>query len=237
MELYLDLLSQPCRSVYMFAKLLKIPFDYKKVDLAAGQQYGEEFGKISMVRRVPVLKEGTFVLTESTAILQYLAQKHKGADHWYPADLQRRARVQEYLAWQHTGMRAHGSKVFILRCLYPLVLGSEAPQQKMDDAVAELKQSLDLLENFFLQNRPFIAGDKISVADLVAIVEIMQPVGSGFDVFADRPKLTAWRDAVKKEVGDKLFDEAHEGIMNAKEAVKRVDKARLEQMKPYFLKM
>lgn len=37
MELYLDLHSQPCRSVYLFAKLAGIPFEFKHVDLSAGK--------------------------------------------------------------------------------------------------------------------------------------------------------------------------------------------------------
>lgn len=37
MELYLDLHSQPCRSVFLFAKLAKIPFEFKHVDLTAGK--------------------------------------------------------------------------------------------------------------------------------------------------------------------------------------------------------
>lgn len=37
MELYLDLRSQPCRSVFMFAKLNEIPFDFKLIDLAKGR--------------------------------------------------------------------------------------------------------------------------------------------------------------------------------------------------------
>lgn len=37
MELYLDLYSQPCRSVFLFAKLAGIPFEFKHVDLAAGK--------------------------------------------------------------------------------------------------------------------------------------------------------------------------------------------------------
>lgn len=36
LEIYLDLFSQPCRSVYIFAKKNNIQFDYKKIALFDG---------------------------------------------------------------------------------------------------------------------------------------------------------------------------------------------------------
>lgn len=55
-------------------------------------------------------------------------------------------------------------------------MGSEAPKEKIDTAVEDMKLSLNMLEEKFLQNKPFIVGNKISVADLVAVVDIMQVI-------------------------------------------------------------
>ncbi|XP_029296507.1 glutathione S-transferase theta-1b [Cottoperca gobio] len=236
LELYLDFFSQPCRSVFIFAKKNNIPFELKHVSLMDGEQYGEEFGKISVIKKVPALRDGDFCLTESIAILLYLAEKFKTPDFWYPADLQQRARVNEYLSWQHLAIRLHAAKMFWLLIMIPKVMGVDVPQDKMDAALEDLNGSLKLLEEKFIQDRPFIAGDHITLADLVAIVEVMQPVGSGLDVFEGRPKLTAWRDRVQAAIGKDLFDDAHQTVLGAQENVKLMDGSKLAFFKPKILK-
>nr|WOL43024.1 glutathione S transferase theta 3 [Osteobrama belangeri] len=241
LELYLDLFSQPCRSVYIFAKKNNIQFDYKKISLFEGYQYSEEYGKINLLRKAPALKDGDFCLAESIAIMLYLAEKFHTPDNWYPADLQKRARVNEYLSWQHSAIRIHGSKIFWFKVIEVYLfsfkaLGVEIPGEKMDNAVEDLNTSLNLFEEKFLQDRPFVVGDQISLADLVAIVEIMQPVGAGMEVFENRPKLKAWKDRVRAEIGADLFDEAHQGILYAQEAVKAMDPKKMERFKPKILK-
>ncbi|KAJ3614473.1 hypothetical protein NHX12_018045 [Muraenolepis orangiensis] len=237
LEIYLDLFSQPCRSVYIFAKKNKIPFEFKKIALLEGEQYGEDFGKINMMRKAPAIRDGDFCLAESVAIMQYLAEKFQTPDHWYPRDLHQRARVNEFLSWQHMALRWHGSKIFWLKLLIPKILGSEVPQDKMDNALEDLNGSLKLVEDKFLQDRPFIAGEHISLADLVAIVEIMQPVGSGLDVFESRPRLSAWRERVRVAIGTELFDEAHRDILASREMVKNMDASKMQVFKPKIVKL
>lgn len=58
--------------------------------------------------------------------------------------------------------------------MIPTILGVKVPQDKLDAALEELNDSLKLIEEKFIQDKPFIAGDHITLADLVAIVEVMQ---------------------------------------------------------------
>ncbi|XP_041083938.1 glutathione S-transferase theta-1-like [Polyodon spathula] len=231
LELYLDLYSQPCRSVYIFAKKNNIPFEFKQLSLSEGQHYSEEFGKVNPLRKVPAMKDGEYHLAESIAILLYMCQKFKTPDHWYPSDLQKQAKVDEYLSWQHAAIRAPASQIFWFKLMMPITTGNNTLQAKMDSRLEELNTSLQLFEEYFLQDKNFIVGQEISLADIVAIVELIQPLGSGLDIFEGRPKLTAWRERVKDSIGKELFDEVHELILNARDLPKKMEQS---AMLPHF---
>uniref|UniRef100_UPI00398EC386 glutathione S-transferase theta-3-like n=1 Tax=Pristiophorus japonicus TaxID=55135 RepID=UPI00398EC386 len=192
--------------------------------LSAGQQYSEEFGKVNSLRLVPALKDGDFTLAESVAILKYLASKYQTPDHWYPADLHKRARVDEYLAWQHMTIRFKGSRIFIFKTLLPFITGQPIPKDRMDEALEDLQSSIQSFEEKFLQDRPYIVGHQVSVADLVAVVELMQPLVAGIDPFDGRPKLIEWCERVKGAVGKELFDEAHEKSLKNKDTISALDR-------------
>ncbi|XP_068108239.1 glutathione S-transferase theta-1-like [Hyperolius riggenbachi] len=213
LTLYLDMISQPSRAVYIFAKANNIPFNFHEVCLLKGDQLTEEFAKVNPNRKIPALKDGDFTLAESTAMLLYMTNKYKTPDHWYPSDLQKRARVDEYLAWQHSTIRRSNSKFFCFKCISPLV-DLEIDSKKLDAALAEFNTTIENVEDNFLRDKPFIAGDTISIADLVAIAEIMQGVGSGVKVFESSRRLAAWKQRVVEAVGEELFMEAHKIVLH-----------------------
>ncbi|XP_023364693.1 glutathione S-transferase theta-1 isoform X2 [Otolemur garnettii] len=102
--------------------------------------------------------------------------------------------------------------------MLPVFLGEPVPPQTLAATLSELDVTLQLLEDKFLQNKTFLAGAHISLADLVAITELMHPVGAGCQVFEGRPKLDAWRQRVEAALGKDLFQEAHEVILKAKDS-------------------
>lgn len=171
---------------------------------------------MNVLMKVPALRDGSFTLAESVAILMYLTRKFKTPDHWYPSDLQKQARVDEYLSWQQAHIRGKGSKLFVTKMLIPILTGQPLPPEKVEGATEELNVVLSQFEEKFLQDKPFIVGNDISLADLVALVELMQPVAAGYNLFEERPKLAEWRRRVEEAVGKQLFQEAHEEILNAK---------------------
>lgn len=66
-----------------------------------GQHLTADFQNINRFKKIPCIVDGDFKLVESIAIYRYLASEYKVDDHWYPKDSKKRARIDEYLEWQH----------------------------------------------------------------------------------------------------------------------------------------
>ena len=103
--------SQPSRAILAFCDLNKIPYTAKYIDFGKGEHKSAEFLAINPSGAVPAILEETpgqpdFTLSESHAILRYLADSRGVAGNWYPKDLRKRANVERYLDSHHSELRA-----------------------------------------------------------------------------------------------------------------------------------
>lgn len=57
--------------------------------------------------------------------------------------------------------------------MFPVFLGEPVSPEMLAATLAELDMTLKILEDKFLQKKTFLSGPHISLADLVAITELM----------------------------------------------------------------
>jgi glutathione S-transferase len=194
MRLYYHPASTTSRMIMLFASEEGIDLDYKVVDLFTGEHLKPDFAAINPNCMVPALDDGDFRLTESSAILKYLADKVGSAA--YPKDLKERARVNEMMDW----FNANLYKDFGYGLIYPqLFPHHKRPSDEIQDGtVAWGKQKaqgwLTILDEHLLSPRnSFLCGDKVTLADYfgVEIVAVGDLIRCPYSGISERRALVA----------------------------------------------
>ena len=75
MKVYYHPVSTTSRMIMLFAAEEGVDLEFQVVDLFTGEHLKDAYAAINPNRLVPVLEDGDFRLTESSAILKYLADK------------------------------------------------------------------------------------------------------------------------------------------------------------------
>jgi len=97
LKLYDFQLSGHCHRVRLMLSLLDLPYDLSPVDLLGGEHKRPPFLALNPFGRVPVLQDRELVITDSNAILVYLASCY-GDEKWLPREPVRAAAVQRWLS-------------------------------------------------------------------------------------------------------------------------------------------
>lgn len=86
--------------VQLFLHLLRLPYQDRHVDLRRNEQLSAEFLARNRFGQIPVLVDGDVVLTDSHAILLYLAGRYGNPDEhdWAPLDPLSLANVMRWLS-------------------------------------------------------------------------------------------------------------------------------------------
>ncbi|GAV57943.1 GST_N domain-containing protein [Cephalotus follicularis] len=222
LKIYADRMSQPSRAVIIFCKVNGIDFEEIRIDLSKRQHLSPEFKDINPMRQVPAIVDGRFKLFESHAILIYLACVFPGvADHWYPTDLFKRAKIQSVLDWHHSNLR-RGAATFVVNTALAPALGLQRNPQAAAEAEKHLSSSLSKIESFWLKGSGhFLLGsNQPSIADLSLVCEIMQlEVLDEKDrnrILGPHKKVQQWIESTRNATRPH-FDEVHKIVFKVKE--------------------
>ncbi len=97
MKLYHHPLSGHAHRARLFLSLLGVPHEAIEVDLKAGAHKRPEFLALNPFGQVPVLDDDGTVVSDSNAILVYVARK-LGRTDWLPENAEGEAAVQRWLS-------------------------------------------------------------------------------------------------------------------------------------------
>lgn len=194
MKLFFHPFSTSSRRALMAAVHLGIELELVKVDLPKGQNRTEGFLRINPNGRVPVLVDEGFVLWESRAIMQYLADKTPGQTV-YPEEARARAEVNRWLFWD----AAHFSPAvgtLLYENLIKSLIGAGLPDK------SEVKRGEGLLARLVpileahLAFRKWVANDEVSLADLslAAPLAFAQQATISIETF---PNIDKWLSRVQ----------------------------------------
>ena len=141
---------------HIVAREAGIPLELEKVDLGSKRTAtGEDYLEVNPKGYVPALRldDGT-VLTEVSALVQYLAGKAPDSGLMPPAGSMEHYRVLEWIGYVSTEIH---------KGFGPLWNAKLAPEARAA-AVAALAHRLDLVEKT-LAKQPFLTGERFTVAD------------------------------------------------------------------------
>ena len=166
MKLYYHPASTTSRTVMMFAEQEHIDLDYQVVDLFTGEHMQPPFAAVNPNRMVPVLEDGDFRLTECSAILKYLADKHGSAA--YPKGLRERARVNEMMDWFNANLSRDFNYGLVYSQAFPHHKRPSEEVQKgtLDWANERARGWLGILDRDLIgPGKKYLCGDTITIAD------------------------------------------------------------------------
>jgi glutathione S-transferase len=186
MKLYEFPPTRSIRARWMLQEL-GIPFEAVTVNLKHADHQKPEYRKINPAAKLPALVDGDFVLTESVAIVLYLAEKAPG-NAFMPKDLRERAELYRWLLFTVTELEQPLWRIARNTNLYP------AAERSASDVVIagrEFKEMAAVLEAH-MRDREYVVGDHVTLGDFVLAYTL--DWGNEVKLLGDCPQLKAYME-------------------------------------------
>src|SRR5688572_8202809 len=198
MKLYMHPVSMTSRPVRLFIAENGIDVEEQVVDLMTGQHLQGPFAAINPSKMVPVLEDGDLRLTESSAILKYLADKIDSPA--YPKDLKQRAKVNEAMDWFNSNFYRDFGYGLCYPQLFPHHKRQTDDAQKatLEWAQTRVKNWLQILnDNIIGNDRRYLVGNSLTIADYfgASLITLGEVTRCDWNKY---PNVKRWIDTVKQ---------------------------------------
>lgn len=150
-------LSGHSHRVELFLSLLGLPVEPVDVDLVQGAQKQPAFLAKNPFGQVPVIEDGDTVVSDSNAILVYLAARYDASGRWLPRDALGLARVQEWLSLAAGELAFGPAEARVIK-----LFGAKYDYARAKSLAARLYAVMDP----HLATRRFLLGDHPTIADI-----------------------------------------------------------------------
>lgn len=214
-KIYGDSGSGSMRRVTSAAAIMNVPIERVKIDLFKGESHTPDFLELNPHGLSPVMVDGDVVLYEASAINLYLADKAGG--QLVGTTPRERYEVLQWMFWSGEQWRVFATLTFDER------IGKRFMGQPEDESItaltfAKIRAAAAVLDAH-LAERPFIVGDKLTLADIDIAAPFSQNERTKVP-FDEYPNLVAWQQRLlatvpawaetKREV-DERIDTALQG--------------------------
>lgn len=189
MKLYMNALSPNVRRVRLTAAVLGLPLEEKTLDLARGEHRSSEYLALNANGAIPTLVDGDFVLTESRAIMQYLASKKPEAG-LLPRDEAARADVTRWQFWDAAHFSPQLGAITFEKIIKPLMGMGEPDARRVDEALDNFRRFAAVL-NKRLDGKTYVVGTALTIADLTLASSLMYAKEVDLPL-SEFPNIAAW---------------------------------------------
>ncbi len=197
-KLYILEVSNTSRPIRALIAENKLPIEEVALDFYKGEHASEPYISLNPNALVPTLDDDGFILTESSAIMKYLADKFDLA--LYPKGLKERAKVNELMDWFNTGFYRDYAYNVVYPQIYP-------HHKRPDDAThsgtiewgkSQTKKWLKVLNDHWLgKGNKFLTGNQMTIADIFGYSLLTCGMVTR-DEFKDYPNVDRWVKEVEK---------------------------------------
>lgn len=200
LKLYGVPFSQPVRAVMWLLMMKRKAFELVLTNPGSSGENGSrhpDFLAKNPAGTIPTIEEpeSGFTLGEGHAILAYLCREYGWTD-LYPEDNRIRAKIDQYFNYHHRNVRDASIGFITPRIRKDL----DIPEIMQQSSIRTVKNALQTLNDGWLADSDYLAGDSVTIADLAAYVEIgqLQPQFTNVFDFSDYPNVRAWLERMTK---------------------------------------